>query len=138
MPNATVRANSPALPEAEPSTNTLASNAPASPKSALIEDYDELLVAKAVADTRLAVADAKRKREADKAAAAAEKAEEDKGIEASTAFSNAYHAWLAATAGVEEPNVAEDQQSDRFLAEHEAGRRYSLHLPSTAIRSGKS
>lgn len=104
------------------STDTLAASAPVSPKSALIEDYDELLVAKAVADTRLAVADAKRKREADKAAADAKKAEEDRRIEASTAFSSAYHAWLAAKTGIEDPSLEEDEQSERFRAESEAER----------------
>ena len=68
MPNATLRATAAPLPKAEPSTDTLGANAPASPKPA-------------------------------------------------------FHGWLVAIAGVEEPDVAEDRQSDKFEAEHEAGRR---------------
>jgi hypothetical protein len=61
MTATTKRATATALPKAKPSADTVASNAP-DPKSALSEDYSELLVAQAVADTRLAMADAKRRR----------------------------------------------------------------------------
>ena len=81
MTATTKRATATALPKAKPSADTVASNAP-DPKSALSEDYSELLVAQAVADTRLAMADAKRKKEADKAAADAAQIETDKRIQA--------------------------------------------------------
>jgi hypothetical protein len=61
MTATTKRATATALPKAKPSADTVASNAP-DPKSALSEDYSELLVAQAVADTRLAMADAKGRR----------------------------------------------------------------------------
>jgi hypothetical protein len=93
-------------------------------KSALSEDYDELLVAKAVADTRLAMADAKRKMEADKAIADAKQADEDNWIEASAAFSSAYCGWLTATAGVKDPaDIPDDYVRERYRAEDEAERR---------------
>jgi hypothetical protein len=123
MTATTKRATATALPKAKPSADTVASNAP-DPKSALSEDYSELLVAQAVADTRLAMADAKRKKEADKAAADAAQIETDKRIQASRLFSGAYHAWLIAKAGLEEPaDLTDEEQSERFSAESHAERR---------------
>jgi hypothetical protein len=71
----------------------------------------------------LEVATEKRKAAKDKAAADAEKAEEDKRWEVSQAFTSAYHAWLAARAGIEEPDVAEEEQPERYRAQSEAERR---------------
>jgi hypothetical protein len=105
------------------STDTMASTAPASPKSVLSEDYGELLVAKAVADTRLAVADAKRKREDEKAAAAAAQAEEDKRSRASEAFVKAHFDWRRAVAAIHDPEAPDEEMEERFAAETEAERR---------------
>jgi hypothetical protein len=92
MPNATVRANARTLPEAEPFTDTMASNAPASPTSAL------------------------------KAAAAAKRAEEEKRWEASRAFTSAYQAWLLAKAAVEIHETSDDDMNARVEAEDQAER----------------
>jgi hypothetical protein len=105
------------------STDTMASDAPASPESALSKDYNELLVAKAVADTRLAVADAKRKNNAAKAAADAAQVEHDKEWQANRAFTQAYCAWLAAKAGLEDLDITDDEQPERWKAHSEAERR---------------
>jgi hypothetical protein len=102
MPNATVRANARATPEAtEPAPR---------------DEYLRLQAAKIVADARFEVAAENMKAEA------AAKAEEPK-LRASEAFSSAYHAWLIAKAGIEEPLVAEDEQPGRFRAESDAERR---------------
>jgi hypothetical protein len=87
------------------STDTMASNAPASPESAIDDEYLRLQAAKIVADARLEVATEKRKAEKDKAATDAERAEEDKEWQASQDFSSAHHAWLIAKAALEEPSV---------------------------------
>src|SRR5580693_2970956 len=115
MPNATVRANARTLPH--PPTDTIASEAPASPKSAIDDEYLRLMAEEIVASARLSVATEKRKTEKDKAAADAEKAEEDKQIQASQAFSEAYHAWLTAKAGIEDPEITDEEQPDRWRAQ---------------------
>jgi hypothetical protein len=118
MPNATVRADAQALPH--PPTDTIASEAPASPKSAIDDEYLRLMAEEIVASARLSVATEKRKAEKDKAAAA--KAEEPK-LEASRAFAQAFHAWLAARAGIEDPSLLEgEEQDERFRANSEAER----------------
>jgi hypothetical protein len=114
----TVPANAQALPEATKSMPA----APASPESAA-DEYLRLQAAKIVADSLLEVATEKRRAEKDKAAADAERAEEDKEWQASQAFSSAHHAWLIAKAALEEPSVAEDDQPSKFKAESDAERR---------------
>jgi hypothetical protein len=118
----TARADARALPE--PPTDTIASNAAASPETAKpVDEEMRLIVEKCIAEAKLQTYLDKRKAEKAKAAADAEKAEEDKQIQASRAFSEAYHAWLAAKAGIEEPELAEEEQPVRFRAESEAERR---------------
>jgi hypothetical protein len=112
MPNATVRANARTLPKATKSMSA----APALPEATPQDEYLRALAAKCVADARLEVATEKRKAEA------AAKAEEPT-LEASEAFSKAYHAWLIAKAGIEEPEIAEEEQPCRFRAESDAERR---------------
>jgi hypothetical protein len=103
MPNATVRANARALPEAT------------EPESAA-DEYLRLQSAKIVADALFEVADKKMKAEADA------KAEAPK-LGASRAFAQAFHAWLAAKAGIEDPLLEDDEQPGRFRAESDAERR---------------
>jgi len=103
------------------SQDTTASNAPASLKDD--DEYLRTLAAKCVADARLSVETDRRKAEKDKAAADAEKAEEDKQIQASQAFSEAYHAWLTAKAGIEDPEITDEEQPDRWRAQSDAERR---------------
>jgi hypothetical protein len=44
-------------------------------------------------------------------------------LEASRAFAEAFHAWLAAKAGIEDPLLEEEEQADRFRADSDAERR---------------
>ena len=121
MTATTVRANAQALPET--TTDTIASEAPASSKSAIDDEYLRLMAEEIVASARLSVATEKRKAEKDKAAAA--KAEEPK-LEASRAFAQAFHAWLAARAGIEDPSLLEgEEQDERFRANSDAQWRLS-------------
>jgi hypothetical protein len=85
------------------------------PESAA-EEYLRLQSAKIVADALFEVADKKMKAEADA------KAEAPK-LEASRAFAQAFHAWLAAKAGKEDPLLEDDEQPGRFRAESDAERR---------------
>jgi hypothetical protein len=103
------------------STDTTASNAPASLKDD--DEYLRALAAKCFADARLSVETDRRKAEKDKAAADAEKAEEDKELQAIRAFAQAYCAWLAAKAGLEDPDITDDEQPERWKAHSEAERR---------------
>jgi hypothetical protein len=115
MPNATMRANARALPEA---TKTPPA-APASPEAAPQDEYIRALAAKCVADARYEAAAEKRKAEA------TAKAEEPK-LEASRAFAQAFHAWLAARAGIEDPSLLEgEEQDERFRANSDAQWRLS-------------
>jgi hypothetical protein len=86
------------------------------------DEYLRLQVEKVVADVRLDMATEKRKEEASKRAADAEKAEEDKQLKASEAFSKAYHGWLAAKAGIQDPLAPEEEQPARYRADGEAER----------------
>jgi hypothetical protein len=45
------------------------------------------------------------------------------GALASRAFAQAFHAWLAAKAGIEDPLIEEDEQPERFRAQSDAERR---------------
>jgi hypothetical protein len=102
MPNATVRANAQALPEAT------------KPEAAPQDEYIHALAAKCVADARYEVAAEKRKAEDDaKKAEADAKAEEPK-LRASREFAEAYHAWLVAKADDENPSVEDEEQAERF------------------------
>jgi hypothetical protein len=115
MPNATVRANARALPEATKPPPA----APASPEAAPQDEYIRALAAKCVADARYEAAAEKRKAEA------TAKAEEPK-LEASRAFAQAFHAWLAARAGIEDPSLLEgEEQDERFRANSDAQWRLS-------------
>ena len=114
MPN-TVRADARTLPEA---TNPPPA-APASPEAAPQDEYIRALAAKCVADARYEAAAEKRKAEA------TAKAEEPK-LEASRAFAQAFHAWLAARAGIEDPSLLEgEEQDERFRANSDAQWRLS-------------
>jgi hypothetical protein len=115
------------------STDTMASNAPASPESAIDDEYLRLQAAKIVADARLEVATEKRKAEKDKAAADVAQVERDKEWQASRAFAQAYCAWLAAKAGLEDPDITDDEQPERWRAQSEAERR----LFTTPAASGE-
>jgi hypothetical protein len=44
-------------------------------------------------------------------------------LEASRAFAQAFHAWLAAKAGIEDPLLEDDEQSERFRTQSDAERR---------------
>jgi hypothetical protein len=115
MPNATMRANARALPEATKPPPA----APASPEAAPQDEYIRALAAKCVADARYEAAAEKRKAEA------TAKAEEPK-LEASRAFAQAFHAWLAARAGIEDPSLLEgEEQDERFRANSDAQWRLS-------------
>jgi hypothetical protein len=109
MPNATVRANARTLPEA---------TEPAPP-----DEYLRLMAEKIVAEARLEVATEKRKAEKDKAAADAAQVERDKEWQAIRAFTQAYCAWLSAKAGLEDPDITDDEQPERWKAKSEAERR---------------
>jgi hypothetical protein len=111
MPTATVRATARTLPEATKSMPA----APASPESAA-DEYLRLQSAKIVADVLFDVADKKMKAEADA------KALEPKR-RASDAFAQAFHAWLSAKAGIEDPLLEDDKQPELFRAESDAERR---------------
>jgi hypothetical protein len=114
MPNATVRATAQTLPEV---TKPIPAG-PASPEAAPQDEYIRALAAKCVADVRYEAAAEKRKAEADAKAKA-----EDPKLRASEAFAQAFHAWLAAKAGTEDPLLEDDEQPERFRAESEAERR---------------
>ena len=115
MPNATVRADARTLPEATKPPPA----APASPEAAPQDEYIRALAAKCVADARYEAAAEKRKAEA------TAKAEEPK-LEASRAFAQAFHAWLAARAGIEDPSLLEgEEQDERFRANSDAQWRLS-------------
>jgi hypothetical protein len=51
------------------------------------------------------------------------KAENDKGVQASLDFSQAYFEWLTARAGLQDTNIPEDEQPARFKAQIDAERR---------------
>jgi hypothetical protein len=122
MTATTARADAQALPE--PPTDTIASNAPPSPEAAKpVDEEMRLIVEKCFAEAKLQTYLDKRKAEKDKAAADAEKAEEDKELQASRAFTSAYHAWLAANAGLEDPDITDEEQPERWRAKSEAERR---------------
>jgi hypothetical protein len=114
-------------------------DAPA-PEAAPQDEYNRLLVDKIYAEVKFESLLEKRKAEKD-TAADAEKAEEDKRLEASRAFAQAHHAWLTAKAGIEDPAVEEDEQAGRFRAESDAERRLFTTLPRPQpirINSGRS
>jgi hypothetical protein len=123
MPNATVRANARTLPEA---TKPMPA-APASPAATPPDEYVSALAAKCIADARYEIAEERRKAkaEADKKA----KAEAPK-LEASRAFAQAYHGWLAAKAETENPSVEDDEQAERFSAALPAAERRLMLTPS--------
>jgi hypothetical protein len=116
MPNATVRANATALPEATKSIPATSASPEAAPK----DEYITAWAQKCIADARYEILDEKRKA---KAKADEEAKAEAPKLEASRAFAQAYHAWLAAKAGIEDPLLEEDEQPERFRAESEAERR---------------
>jgi hypothetical protein len=106
MPTDTDRANAQALPEAAPQ-----------------DEYIHAWAAKLLADARYEIASERKKAEGDaKKAEADAKAEEPK-LKASAAFSTAYSAWLTAKAGIEDPEITDDEQPRRFKADSDAGRR---------------
>jgi hypothetical protein len=117
MPNATVRANARALPEA---TKPIPP-APASSAATPPDEYISALAAKCVADARYEAAAEKRKAEA------AAKAEEPK-LKASEAFVKAHFDWLRAVASIKDPEATDEEMEERFAAETEAER----HLFITA------
>jgi hypothetical protein len=123
MSDCTVRADARTLPE---STDPAPS-----------DEYAKLWAAKCVADARYEVAAEKRKAEKDKVAAA--KAEEPK-LEASRAFAQAFHAWLAARAGIEDPSLLEgEEQDERFRGPIPTpSGAFSQRRQPTRINSGKS
>jgi hypothetical protein len=86
------------------------------------DEYLRLHAAKIVADARLEVATEQRKAEKDKAAADAEKAEEDKRSQASRAFASAFHGWLMANAGLEDPDITEEAQPELWRTQSEVER----------------
>ena len=106
---------------------TVGADAPASPKSVKFDDeYLRLQANKIVADVLLEAATEKKKAEAAaKAAAEAEAdAEEEPKRHASQEFAAAFHAWLAAKAGIKDPSVEEDEEvTKRYRAESAAERR---------------
>jgi hypothetical protein len=136
MPNATVRANARTLPKSTKSApaseslralyrpgvlerglkiiakaqDEVAAKKDAPAPEAAADEYNRLGTAKIIADALFEVAAEKMKAEA------AAKDEEPK-LEASRAFAQAFHAWLAAKAGIEEPAIAEEEQPGRFRAE---------------------
>ena len=112
MPNATVRANARALPEATKPTPA----APASPAATPPDEYISALAAKCVADARYEAAAEKRKAEADA------KAEEPK-LKASEAFVTAHFDWLCAVASIKDPEASDEEMEERFAAETAAERR---------------
>jgi hypothetical protein len=100
------------------STDTMASNTAASPT----DEYLRLQARAFVAEVTLN--EAKRKTEEAKVAADMENAERDKKVQASREFSDAYHAWLIAKAGIEEmARIEEGEQPARFKAVTDAERR---------------
>jgi hypothetical protein len=101
-------------------------DAPA-PESAA-DEYLRLQSAKIVADALFEVADKKMKAEADA------KAEEPK-LRASKAFAQAFHAWLAAKAGKEDPLLEDDEQPELFRAESDAerGLHHALSLSGSSL-----
>jgi hypothetical protein len=109
MPNATVRANARALPEAT--------------EPALRDEYLRLMAEEIAAEVRLEVATEKMKAEADA------KAEEPK-LRASRAFAEAYHAWLAAKAETENPSVEDEEEAERFSLALPAAERRLMVTPS--------
>jgi cell division septum initiation protein DivIVA len=86
------------------------------PEAAPRDEYLRLQAEKIVADVRLEMATEKKQAEA------AAKAEEPK-LEASRAFAQAYHALLAANAGLEDPDITDEEQSERWRVQSEAERR---------------
>jgi dienelactone hydrolase len=119
MSKATVRANARTLPETTKSMPA----APASPGSAA-DEYLRLQAAKIVADSLLEVATEKKKAEAAAKAAAEADAEEEPKRHASQEFAAAFHAWLAAKAGIKDPSIEEDEEvTKRYRAESAAERR---------------
>jgi hypothetical protein len=103
------------------------------PEATPQDEYLRLMAEKIVADSRLEVATEKRKAEKDKAAADAAQVEQDKELQASRAFTSDYHAWLAAKAGLKDPDITDDEQPERWKAESEAERR----LFTTPATSGE-
>jgi hypothetical protein len=108
-------------------------DAPAAPEVTSRDEYDRLLVEKIYADARLEVATEKKQAVADKALADAEKAEQDKKWQANQAFAQAYHALLAANAGLKEPDITDEEQPERWRVQSEAERR----LFSTPAANGE-
>jgi hypothetical protein len=119
MPNATVRANARTLPEATKSTPA----APPSPEASAHDEYLRALAAKYLADARLEVATEKKKAET------AAKAEEPK-LDASRAFAQAYHAWLATKAETENPSIEDEAEADRFSIALPAAERRLMVTPA--------
>ena len=97
------------------STDTMAANAS--------DEEMRLIVEKCIAEAKLKTYLDKQREEATKVAAAAAQAEEDKKSQASRAFAQAYYTWLAAKAGLEDPDITDDEQPVRWRAESEAERR---------------
>jgi dienelactone hydrolase len=104
---------------------TVGADAPASPKSVKFDDeYLRLQANKIVADVLLEAATEKKKAEAAAKAAAEADAEEEPKRHASQEFAAAFHAWLAAKAGIKDPSVEEDEEvTKRYRAESAAERR---------------
>jgi hypothetical protein len=71
----------------------------------------------------VALKEAERKLEEGKAAAEAQKAEDDKRVQACIDFSQTYFEWLAARARLKDTGIPEDEQPARFKAEIDAERR---------------
>lgn len=116
MPNTTVRANARAMPEATKSMPAT----PASPESAIDDEYLRLQAAKIVADVRYEAAVEKRKTEANAAAAAAAEAEEDKRRQA---FTQAHNAWLMAKASLDGHSLEDEEMDQRLTEDRDAERR---------------
>jgi hypothetical protein len=108
------------LPEA---TKSICPSRPPHQKAAAHDEYLRLIANKIAAEALLDVATEKRKAEA------AAKAEEPK-LRASREFSEAYHAWLAAKAGAENPGVEDEEQAERFSAELPAAERRLMVTPA--------
>jgi hypothetical protein len=119
MPNTTVRANARAMPEATKSMPAT----PASPESAIDDEYLRLQAAKIVADVRYEAAVEKRKTEANAAAAAAAEAEEDKRWQARQAFTQAHNAWLMAKASLDGHSLEDEEMDQRLTEDRDAERR---------------
>jgi hypothetical protein len=107
----TDRANAQALPEAT------------KPAAAPQDEYNHAWAAKLLADARYGIASERKKAEDDAKKAESDVKAEAPKWEASRAFAQAYHAWLTATAGIEDLEVSNEEQPERFRVRTDAERR---------------